>query len=309
MRLWTLSFAVLAVFTTCQVSAAAECTKHKHDPEDLDEYYESADGLTGGALKTALNQIIRGHTRYTYTPCVWAMLKEADEDPDNSDNVIAFYSRRSVPKADRDQGQNDPDSWNREHIWAKSHGFPNKSQHAYTDAHHLRAADRSVNTDRSDHDFDSGGDPDTECTGCREGDDTWEPPDSLKGDVARMMFYMPTRYEGSDASNTPDLELVDSNDTARGETGRFGKLCTLLQWHLDDPVTVEERTRNDVIHSWQGNRNPFIDHPEYVMSIWGADCDDVEEPADADRAALLERIKAIEREVSQLRALIEGSSP
>ena len=103
----------------------------------------------------------------------------------------------------------------------------------------------------------------------------------------------------------PDLELLDSNDTNRS-TGRFGKLCTLLQWHLDDAVTDGERARNDVIFSWQGNRNPFIDHPEYVMSIWGSECDDVEEPTEGNREALLERIDAIEREVADLRALIEG---
>ena len=307
MQRWTLSFTVLAVFATCQISAAA-CTKTEHAPVDLANYYASADSLTGADLKTALNQIIRGHTQYSYTPCVWAILKEADEDPNNSDNVIGFYTRRSIPKVDQDTGSSPPDFWNREHIWSKSHGFRNESQHAFTDAHHLRAADKSVNNDRYDHDFDNGGDLDTECTECREGNNTWEPPDGQKGDVARMMFYMPTRYEGGDASQTPDLELVDSNDTARGVPGRFGKLCTLLQWHLDDPVADAERTRNDVIHSWQGNRNPFIDHPEYVVSIWGAECGDVVEPAEVDRAALLERVTAIEGEVSQLRALIEGLS-
>ena len=84
------------------------------------------------------------------------------------------------------------DAWNREHFWAKSHGFPRKSQCAYTDAHHLRAADKSVNTDRSNNDFSDGGTPDDECTQCREGDGTWEAPDLVKGDIARMMFYMVT---------------------------------------------------------------------------------------------------------------------
>ena len=74
-----------------------------------------------------------------YTPCIWHILMEADEDLDNPNNVIAIYTRRSIPKSRRDHGQNDQDSWNREHVWAKSHGFKKKSQHAYTDAHHLAA--------------------------------------------------------------------------------------------------------------------------------------------------------------------------
>lgn len=252
-------------------TAYAECEKHEHPSVDIDAYYMSTGELKGDELKSALNEIIRDHYRYSYTPCVWEILMEADEDPNNTNNVIEFYTRRSVPKSNRDQGQNDPDSWNREHIWAKSHGFPNKSQHAYTDAHHLRVADRSVNSDRSDNDFDSGGESDDECAACREGAGTWEPPDEVKGDVARMMFYMAVRYEGNDTSNTPDLELLNRR-TDSGEP-YIGKLCTLYNWHAIDQVSESEIKRNDIIYSWQGNRNPFVDHPEYVELIWAKECD------------------------------------
>lgn len=301
--------AILAIFSIyCTPLYAAECTKHEHDPEDLNEYYQSAEGLAGSALKAELNLIIRGHQRYTYTPCVWAMLKESDEDPDNSDNVIAFYTQRSIPKSNQVSGQaGQEDFWNREHIWANSHGFPSKGQHAYTDGHHLRPADQSVNSDRDDHDFDNGGVPNDECTECREGAGTWEPPDLVKGDVARMMFYMATRYEGGDASSTDDLELLDINDTESGAPGRFGTLCTLVQWHNADPVTSNEQDRNNVIHSWQGNRNPFIDHPEYVNSIWGPECGGIVDKPDLDRAEVLRRLDAIEHEIGEIRALIEGS--
>jgi len=74
----------------------------------------------------------------------------------------------------------------------------------------------------------------------------------------------------NDGSRTPDLELVDRK-TNTGEPF-FGKLCTLLAWHALDPVSDQETRRNDVIHSWQGNRNPYIDHPEFVAKIWGQDC-------------------------------------
>lgn len=193
--------------------------------------------------------------------------READEDIVNSNNVIGFYSRRSIPKSMQDNGSNGNDAWNREHVWANSHGFPSSGQHGYTDAHHLRATDKSVNAARGNKDFDWGGSPQGECSECLTDGDSWQPGDDQLGDVARMMLYMVVRYEGSDSSGTPDLELVNQS-TSPGQT-LHGRLDTLLEWHSLDPVSDEERLRNDVIYEWQGNRNPFIDHPEYVVRIWG----------------------------------------
>ena len=272
----TILLIFMSLFGINPINLIAACNKPSVSPFDPDAYYATANGLLGQELKSALNSIIKNHESYSYT-CVWDILKEADEDPNNSDNVIGLYTRRSIPKADQDQGQNTPDYWNREHVWAKSHGFPSKSQHAYTDAHHLRACDKSVNQDRGNNDFANGGVPDDECTECKEGVGTWEPPDEIKGDIARMMFYMATRYEGSDSSGTPDLELVN-NLTTTG-SAEFGKLCDLIQWHIADPVSDEELRRNDVIYSWQGNRNPYVDHPEYVVAIWGEECG-IEIPAE-----------------------------
>lgn len=103
-----------------------------------------------------------------------------------------------------------------------------------------------------------------EATECFADSDSWEPRDAVKGDIARMMFYMVVRYE----YGAYDLELVDYTGTSN--TPVFGKLSTLLQWHQQDPVDDWERNRNDIIfNSYQGNRNPFIDHPEFVNYIWG----------------------------------------
>ncbi|MEQ8354645.1 MAG: endonuclease [Kiloniellaceae bacterium] len=282
-------------------SAQAACEKVEHEPVDLTEYYADTVGRTGDELKESLNEIIKGHQAYSYTPCVWAILKEADEDPANSANIVAFYTGRSIPKSRQDTGSGDQDSWNREHTWPKSKGFPSKGQDAHTDAHHIRPADRSVNTDRSNNDYANGGEPDDECTGCREGDGTWEPPDAVKGDAARMMFYLVVRYEGNDQSGTPDLELVDRL-THTGEP-HLGKLCTLVAWHGFDPVSADERRRNDVIQSWQGNRNPFIDHPEFVQAIWGEECGIG--PDDTLREELLNRLERMESEINELRTIIE----
>lgn len=251
-------------------SQTSSCPKIPQPDFDANSYYAPATGLSGEALKSALNQIIRNHTVYSYSPCTWEILREADEDPNNSANVIGIYTRRSIPKADQDRGTNTPDYWNREHIWPKNRGFPDRDQHAHNDTHMLRAADKSTNADRGNRDFAAGGSQHWECSGCSFTSTTWEPPDVVKGDIARSLFYMDTRYEGGDSSQTPDLELLDQV-TSLGSPN-LGELCQLVQWHLDDPVSAAEQQRNDIIYSWQGNRNPFIDHPEYVLPIWGNTC-------------------------------------
>jgi endonuclease I len=87
--------------------------------------------------------------------------------------------------------------------------------------------------------------------------------------VARALLYMDLRYDGSDGG-TPDLELVDRT-TSIGDR-HLGHLCALLVWHEEDLVDDAERRRNDVIFAWQGNRNPFVDHPEWAQSVWSDGC-------------------------------------
>gem|GEM_PF-391351 len=249
-------------------------------------YYDKAAGKSGSALKSALHDIISDHTKKTYDQA-WDIIKETDEDPNNSNNVILIYTGRSQEKEYRDHGydwdysQYDGgngeynESWNREHVWAKSHGFPSESDTAYTDLHHLRPADRTVNSSRNNKDFDNGGTLHAETSDCYTDDDSWEPRDEVKGDIARMVFYMVVRYDpGYHSDDSPyDLELVDSTGMDLGAApGRpvLGKLSTLLAWHAADPVDAFEQNRNEVVYGYQGNRNPFIDHPEYVTQIWNS---------------------------------------
>ena len=103
----------------------------------------------------------------------------------------------------------------------------------------------------------------------------WETWDHRKGDIARAMFYMDVRYEGDDGSE-PDLILVDdpvlivSCQTGDNEAvGYMGLLTTLLAWHEADPVDDKERTHNEVVDQYQHNRNPFVDHPEWVDLLFG----------------------------------------
>jgi len=270
-------------------------------------YYDDATGLTGEALKNMLNDIITNHLEFPYTDDdtdVWDMLRDADEDPDNSDNVLLFYSGFSWPKECQDT-TTPPDycyqedtqvEWNREHIWSKSHGeFEHEdgsSAYAYgahTDGHHLVAAERRMNSIKNNRFFDDchDGIDDTDLEDRGYGNFTcgewyFEPRDEVKGDVARMLFYMAVRYEGEEGDYV-DLELaVDLKALAPElhlkdqKLPYYGNLATLLLWHLEDPVDEWELERNEAIYQFQGNRNPFIDHPEWVELIWGTSDSPVE---------------------------------
>ncbi len=252
-------------------------------------YYDGIEGLTGADLKAALYNIIKDHTEYPYTSTAtdtWDILREADEDPDNPDNVIGIYTGLSIPKDCQDT-TNPPDfcemeaygeqktvEWNREHIWSKSRGdFSDPSDlGAHTDAHHLIAAERVMNSTKNNRFFED----------CNDGDDTniedrgygnytcntweFEPRDEVKGDVARMIFYMAVRYDDVDL----DLEVVDDPIEDKDlKDPVYGDLDDLLRWHLEDPVSEKEILRNQVIYTYQGNRNPFIDMPELVEDVFG----------------------------------------
>jgi len=237
------------------------------------EYYDTAQNLEGEQLKAALHEIIRDHREFSYGD-VWDILKETDLDTLNPSNVIGIYSGFSMnAEAEYDGGK----GWNREHVWAKSYGDFGTTLGAGTDLHHLRAEDVSTNSARNNRSFDESEKPYIDGSGNYQGPTqsftsttewSWEPRDEVKGDVARMIFYMVVRYEGDD--DEPDLELFDSINNKNSKQPRHGKLSTLLRWHREDPVDNYERHRNYVIYEkYQRNRNPFIDHPEFVQRIWG----------------------------------------
>jgi endonuclease I len=228
----------------------------------VEAYYASAAGKTGAALRAALHNIIKVQTTISYDQ-VWTALMDTDQDPNNSNNVILLYSGRSQSKTTNGGGAND---WNREHVWAQSHGGFGTTAGPGTDVHHLRPEDVTVNAVRGNKDFDAGGSAVSECSGCLTDSDSFEPRAAVKGDVARMLMYMAIRYEGEDG--WPNLEL--NNVTGNGSVPQLGKLSVLLQWSRQDPPDAFELRRNDRIYAtWQHNRNPFIDHPEWATAIWG----------------------------------------
>ncbi|MGG7569942.1 endonuclease I family protein [Streptomyces sirii] len=228
-----------------------------------DTYYEDAMGKTGPELKAALHRIISETQtgKLTYSQ-VWDALKDTDQDPANSANIIQLYTGKSQSK---NSNGSDPDDWNREHVWAKSHGDFGTATGPGTDIHHLRPADVSVNSTRGNKDFDDGGTEVGEAPGNYTDGDSFEPRDADKGDVARMILYMAVRYDGDDGF--PDLEPNDKVDN--GSQPYLGRLSVLKEWSRQDPPSDFEKRRNQVIFDkYQHNRNPFIDHPEWVNEIW-----------------------------------------
>jgi endonuclease I/DNA/RNA endonuclease YhcR with UshA esterase domain len=256
----TLVFSIQNITGGNQAQTGSNSTFTLSITEGTDYYSGISSTLSGNELRLALNNLIKGHTQYSYD-ALWGALKNTDEDPNNKGNVILIYSGKSISENPNGGGVDD---WNREHVWAQSRGGFDTNPGPGTDIHHVRPEDATVNSSRNNLDFDWGGIPHPEATGCKYDEDSWEPRDAVKGDVARMLFYMDVRYEGENGE--PDLQLVD----VVGSTtpGTIGKLSTLLAWHIQDPPDEFEKHRNDVIYSYQKNRNPFIDHPEYVVKIW-----------------------------------------
>jgi endonuclease I len=232
-------------------------------------YYDRAIGLSGGPLKSALHEVIRGHTVIPYAR-LHGPLARLHEDPANPNNVILLYSVDSVAKGT----DFNTAAWNREHAWPRSRGNADQSGPDDSDLHYIWPCYDAVNSTRGNltYDLSTVADPGYRTPGhplaprtSLDGD-SWEPPAGQRGALARCLFYVAVRYDGDEPA-TSDLELVSY--PASGS--QMGNLNTLLRWHAEEPVTEAERRRNDLIFSdYQRNRNPFIDHPEWVASIWGA---------------------------------------
>jgi len=210
-----------------------------------EEYYRGASHLYGDALMVFLRQLITtGFTGVSYGETRY-ILDDTDQDPNNPGNVILVYLGTSVSGV-----WNAGNTWNREHVWPQSRldeEAKNPRTNSASDLHSLKPANPAENSSRGKKYFDDSG-----VSG------SYNPRDEVKGDVARILFYKVVMYE--------HLELVNSVPNVH----QMGKLDTLLQWHLFDPVDDFERNRNAIIFSHQNNRNPFIDHPEFVEMIWGA---------------------------------------
>ena len=206
--------------------------------------------------------MIETHDTYTSYSGLRDVYPTSDADPEKSGNIFMFYTNTSRPFNKDFTG-----NINREHVWPKSKGVGESGPGS--DAHHLRPCDMQLNSSRGNLDFDevpngSYCNENGVKTENKRSSTAFEPQDESKGQVARILFYVATHY-GLDSSY--GLEIVDQ--LGLGSCKKIGKLSTLLKWNLEFPVDEIEQRRNEAVQDIQGNRNPFIDHPEFACKIWG----------------------------------------
>jgi endonuclease I len=241
-------------------------------------YYDKAQGLSGATLKTALYNIIKGHTVQSYTPGVWNAFLTTDKKANGK--VWDMYS--DVP------GGIPPYEWTfvtqqcgnysgEGNCYNREHSFPqswfNDATPMTTELFHIYPTDGFVNSKRSNYPFGEVTSPSwTSRNGSKLGSNStagysgtvFEPINEYKGDFARTYFYMATRYE----------DVIKNWNSVVLDKSAFPvyvkwHLDLLIKWHEQDPVSQKELERNNAVYLIQKNRNPFIDYPEFVASIWG----------------------------------------
>ncbi|MCK5817390.1 MAG: endonuclease, partial [Candidatus Marinimicrobia bacterium] len=246
-------------------------------------YYDDAAGLSGVSLRQALHNIIDGHTEKSYD-YAWTAFASTDIRTSlGSDYIWCMYTEQELHHDEDQQGKYTMDqyiTYNREHSWPKS--WANESYPHYTDLYHLYPTQANSNTNRSNLPYGEVGTATyTTANGTKKGDarsglgytgTVFEPIDDYKGDFARTYFYISTRYYGEDGTWN-DVEMADGCEL------KEWALDMLMDWHDLDPVSTKETDRNDAVYAIQVNRNPFIDHPEYVDSIWNAASASIAAPA------------------------------
>ncbi|HHW59384.1 MAG: endonuclease [Bacteroidales bacterium] len=238
-------------------------------------YYDNAEGKSGQELKQALFNIINSNVTTLSYNQLWNAYPLTDKKPNGK--VWDIYSDipGGIPPYEYtfiiDQCGNynsEGDCYNREHTVPAS--WFNDASPMYTDLFHVLPTDGYVNNRRSNYPYGNVGSASwTSLNGSKVGSSittgysgiVFEPIDSFKGDIARIYFYMSTRYMNK--INNWNGESFENGDLAPWAKNLF------LQWHQLDPVSTKEKQRNDSVFVIQHNRNPFIDHPEWVASIWG----------------------------------------
>ena len=270
---FALGLGVAAVKTSNQTFSVVEAEQHKENYADYryaGTYYDNFDfkGTEGlnGSIRTSLTSLIFPKAWYTYGSSgsnhLSTQLQYADQDPTNPDNMIYLYTRNSVRK-------NAASTWNREHVWPQSQS--NNcwgTSNAGTDILHIRPTYNTTNSVRGNDKY-----GDTNKSGLKtytadgltmeygwSNGTYFEPLDSVKGDVARIIMYTWVAYKNYYAS-------------LPGITNAFQSYDVMLKWHtMDRPDALEGLRNNYAETSIQKNRNPFVDHPELAWKIFGENC-------------------------------------
>ncbi|MEI8203564.1 MAG: endonuclease [Bacteroidota bacterium] len=261
-------------------------------------YYDAAAGLTGDNLRSALKTISKtGHVKLSYS-AVWTAYSYTDVRP-APNNTIIWDMYSDVPGGtpahtftvitsqcgSSSNANTEGVCYSREHCLPNSWwgGIDDATHQQYTDLNQLFPADQYVNNYKSAHPIGQVGNASyTSSNGTKVGSCSYpgytgvvfEPINEYKGDFARAYLYSATRYMdeiGNWVRSYPNTEMINIFDTT---TNNFKPwfIAMLLSWHNSDTVSTKEINRNNAIYynSGQHNRNPFVDHPEYVNAIWGS---------------------------------------
>ncbi|NEW80444.1 MAG: T9SS type A sorting domain-containing protein [Gelidibacter sp.] len=237
---------------------------------------------TGNDLFLELStRLAATHTGIPYTSSttdIWDACKLADEDPDISTNVLLIYGYNNtdgIPNTDRTRDKNLQDTgsgasgvWNREHVFAQSLANPNfgtDEPGPGTDVHNLRPADRDRNSQRSNRPFTNG----SGLASYVASNGGWYPGDEWKGDIARIVMYMYTRYHGNGSQVSETNCLPKNVGIGTNLTVDPNMIALFLEWNVEDPVSPFEANRNELLAGIQNNRNPYIDNPYLATVIWG----------------------------------------
>jgi len=276
-----LLFGVLlpCVFANTTETTAYAATSMSNSTEDWTpiyngNYYDNIDSSkSGSALRSDVARLITDtHRTYTTYDGLANVYKKSDADPNRNGNIIWFYTGTSVSFSGFGGSNGDT---NREHVWPKDGGeaFP-KTSGPGSDAHHLRPCETNLNSTRGSKSYDEVPQTASNIVAqngsksygnlCYTSGSFFYPGKGYRGATARILFYVQTRW--GDQYNLTFVDSAGSNKT-------IGKISTLLKWHLEEPPTDEEIRRNEEVFKEQGNRNPFIDHPEYAALIY---CNDGE---------------------------------
>ena len=237
-------------------------------------YYNGTDGLSENALKAALHNIIKNDDHTSYSG-LWSAYQQTDRKPNGK--VWDIYSDipNGTPPYEFTFGtdqcgsyNSEGDCYNREHLWAQS--WTNDDGTHKTDLHHVYPTDGWVNNKRGNYAFgEVGNAPWTSQNGSKLGPNTvsgyngtvFEPIDEYKGDIARALMYVSVRYYQEDSG-------WSTSDMTNKSVIKDWAMTMLLRWHREDPVDDKEINRNNKVYQIQGNRNPFVDYPDFAERIW-----------------------------------------
>ena len=247
MTLGISSFVAIAKFHHSEKTAESALAWSGNQTPNIGNYYSQiTDSMTGSTLQAKLKQINPSMSK-SYD---WSRYEAADEAEGTTNQIISIYTRHNIAKSSH-CGNYAWDKWNREHIWTQT-AYPNSD----TDNHNIFACEGQINGYRGNLPYDELEHTESNrvtvfghATDCYKTSSKFEPCDEAKGEVARSVMYGAVIYDYTITQMIP-IDIA-------------------LKWNIQHPVTNRDIYRNNTVQSLQGNRNPFVDHPEYACRIWG----------------------------------------